>query len=380
MNLKKYHFFVCCLLFILLLNSCKANTVKSSAAGTLVGDEAYSITPYNFVQPTGADGLKSITENFPEFAYYDNVIYYTNQPDKSEPGSVIAVSLNAESLEDAALFKSRETVDSQYQNFMFTKRDGSLCCYDLADNNAQKLVIELPTAYTVLENTLYYIKGSSAFALDIQSGKEALLEGEFINLKAENGRLWLITAKDELCEYSGGKVNSPIASSIKSPNNFTVVENTLFYTIQDESENKISICQRELGSEAELVILDNIAVFYQMVNTDGYVYAVYDPSDEGRAVVSCYDKNSSNAEFETVLYNTNDYTLKAYAGNDEASGLVCCGSSIIQAGSKNILEPEGINIVTNVYDDIAIFMFESKGNHFYFEAVQLGSPCRTIEP
>ena len=185
MNLKKYHFFVCCLLFILLLNSCKANTVKSSAAGTLVGDEAYSITPYNFVQPTGADGLKSITENFPEFAYYDNVIYYTNQPDKSEPGSVIAVSLNAESLEDAALFKSRETVDSQYQNFMFTKRDGSLCCYDLADNNAQKLVIELPTAYTVLENTLYYIKGSSAFALDIQSGKEALLEGEFINLKAE---------------------------------------------------------------------------------------------------------------------------------------------------------------------------------------------------
>jgi lipoprotein len=377
----KYKILILLICSVLIITGCS----KEDATGTLAGDEVYQIQPYYFIQPDSREeNQKSITESSPEFAYSAGTIYYTNQPKKSGPCRIMAIDINAQSLDEAVLFKDNEKVDGQQQNYMFTVKDNSLCCYDLDANNTLKLEISLPLDYAVLDNTLYYIAENSAFAVNIESGQSTHLGDGYQNLKAENGRLWLITTGGELCEAIGESVSVPVASGIISPNYFTVIENTLFYTSGVKGENEQALYSKELGSDSDTIVLDNIQVFYEIINVDGYVYATYVPEGKSQHILAFLDfqksKSQPDTAFEIALDNPSDYSIKAYSSKDSSAWFICCGSAVLEAGSRNVLAPSGINLKTQVFDDLAIFMFDAKGQNFYFETYQLDSASHRINP
>ena len=372
----KYTVLIVCLSLVFTLFGCSQNKTIN---GKLTGDEVYKITPYTVaVLQSESSGANSITVNNPQFAYWDGIIYYTSKAGQDSMCNVMQISREAESLDKAQIWLENQIVDSQYLNYMFTVKGGKLLCYDLSQSNKIQLQIDLPSNYVVFENVLYYIIDGNAFAVDMQSGNQLPVSGgKYTAFKAENNRLWLLAADNTLYQVTENKISEPVAKGITLP--FTVIEDTIFYT--QTADNQNTIYRKDFGNDEPEVILENIPVFYDIMNIDGYVYAAYALKDEQSAVLACYDfeqsKSDLNTTFKTVIYNTSGNLLTGCKQADQPS-VICYGPGILSAGSNNVLEPGGIYLKTNVYENLVIFMRGAKGQHFYFEIYELGPQSRQI--
>ncbi len=316
------------------------------------------------------------TEILPRIAVSRDSIYYSSDTDNT----VMKLKINAAKTGEAEIFAENERVDRQIENYMMTIKENMLCCYILSSGELA-FEMEQPEKYDILNNTFYYLNNGRLYSKDITGGQQQQVDsGKYTDLKAESGRLWLLTKSHNIKRLSvtpdqGPQMSEPLLGSsnkIDSIKNFTAINKTIYYALQ--TDGKYQILRTDFDTMQTELLLENIDEFYGLVNINKYVYAALKPAGSEKISLKVFAHQKDNQGFMTVKSDIPTTELKAFEST------LSYGAGIVAMGRNASWQAENEYCDMQIYENKAIFMLKDPQQNYYFEIVDLNESSNKILP
>lgn len=305
----------------------------------------------------------------PKLAINEQSIFYSD----GTANTVRKLSISADSIDDSEIFLEDERVDSQIGSYMFTTKGGMLRCYSIETEPQLLFEIEKPDKYAVLENMLYFIRDNILYSLDTAGGQQAKVDSDrYIDLKAEAGRIWLITKSHNLKRLSGTQMSDALLTDINIINDFTVIDKTIYYLTK--SDTGYRICCKDFDTMQTDVLLDNIERFYGLTSVNKFVYATVKTKGSSTDSLMVFEHGQSGQSFFTLKSDIPSTDLKAF------DSIVSYGAGIVAMGNNTSWQAEGDYCDMQAYGKNAVFMLKDQQQDYFFEITSLQTIHNTILP